>query len=153
MEPVSTYEQYFGGTKRVFELYADHIEIHGRRFGSTFDQEIALTTIASQVDRADARPQLFYGGIALVVIAAIGFVMLAFDRALVRVTVAIIGLIGAVGPICIAIRPRRLKAFMFKNRNGEYLFEIIGAGRDANRVTEFSDLVIDFVRKTQIPSN
>ena len=141
MEAIATYEQRYGGMRRRFSLYSDRLEIHGRSFASSFDQEISLASVAPQFDRAEGRPPLFYGGIAMLAMAAIGFVVLALDRGLVRVSVAIVALIAAVGVVCIAIRPRPLRVFMFKNAHGEYLFEIVGAGPDVGRLEDFVRLI------------
>ena len=74
-------------------------------------------------------------------IAAAGFVILALDRGLVAPATMVIGAIALVGAICVALRPKLIDVFMFKNRNGELLFEVVGVGRDANRVDDFVSLL------------
>jgi hypothetical protein len=141
MEPISTYEQRYAGVTRKFQLYPDHIAVHGRRLGSSFDQKFEFSALNPQFDRARVRAPLFYGGFILLAIAAIGFIILTLDHGLVVETLSVIGAIAVAGAVSVALRPRPIDVFMFKNRNGEYLFEIAGVGRDAERVGEFVALV------------
>jgi hypothetical protein len=150
MEPILSYEQRFGGVTRKFQLYPDHITVHGMRFGSSFDQKFDFSALNPQFDRARVRAPLFYGGLILLAIAAVGLFILALDRGLVIETVSVIGAIAVTGVVSVALRPKPIDVFMFKNRDGQYLFEIAGVGRDANRVEDFVASVAQQMEKSRL---
>jgi hypothetical protein len=147
MEPLATYEQRFAGVRRRFELYSDHLAVHGRRFGSTFDVRHELSKLSEQFDHARVRPPLFHGGLILLAVALVGVILLAFNGGLVLPALIVIALIALMGLVCVAIRPRPLRVCMFKSKTGDYAFEIIGAGPDAGRVEEFISSVTGQIQR------
>ena len=150
MDPLATYEQSFSGLRRRFSLFADHLAIHGRRFGSSFDVRYDFATLSARPDHARLRPPLFHGGLILLGIALIGFVILVFQRGLYMEALAVLGIVAFLGAVCLIIRPRPLQVFMFKQKDGNWAFEIIGAGRDAARVEEFVASVAEQIQKAQV---
>jgi hypothetical protein len=150
MNALATYEQCVAGVRRSFALCGGHLTVHGRRFGSSFDVRYEFATLNSQFDRARVRPPLFYGGLVLAAIAVVGLIILALDGSLIMPAIIGVGIIALVGITCLIIRPRPLQVFMFKNRDGNYAFEIIGAGRDAARVEEFAVSVAERIRKAHV---
>ncbi len=147
MAPLATYEQRFAGVRRRFELYPDHLVVHGRRFGSTFEVRHELPKISEQFDHARVRPPLFHGGLILIAIALIGVILLAFNGGLMMPALIVVGIIAVMGVACVAIRPRPLRVCMFKNKTGDYAFEIIGAGPDAGHVEEFISSVTGQIQR------
>jgi hypothetical protein len=150
MEALATYEQSFAGTRRQFLLYADHVAVHGRRFRSTFDVRYELATLSAQIDSARVRAPLFYGGLALIGIALLGLGILVFQGGLIMPALIVVGVTALLGIACVIIRPRPLRVFMFKQKDGNYAFEIIGAGRDAGLVEQFAASVAEQIRKAHV---
>lgn len=150
MEALATYQQSFAGVRRQFALFADHLTVHGRRFGSSFDVRYDFATLSPQFDHARVRPPLFYGGLILIGIALLGLVILAFDGGLVMPALVVLGVIAILGIACVIIRPRPLRVFMFKSKDGNHLFEIAGVGRDAARVEQFVSAVVEQIRKAHV---
>jgi hypothetical protein len=123
--------------------------VHGRRFGSTFDLRYDLATLNPQFDQARVWAQLFYGGLVLIGLALVGFVILALGGDLVLPALEALGIIALIGLACVVGRAKRLRAFMFKNTGGIYAFEIVGAGQDAGRVEQFVSSVSQQIRKAR----
>ena len=147
MDPLVTYEQCFAGVRRRFELYPDHLAVHGRRFGSTFEVRHELSKLSEQFDHARVRPPLFHGGLMLIAIALVGVILVAFTGGLMLPPLMVIGVIAVMGVVCVMIRPRPLRVCMFKHKSGDYAFEIIGAGPDAGRVEEFISSVTGQIQR------
>src|SRR5260370_4977042 len=148
MDALATYEQRFAGVVRRFDLHPDHLAVHGRGFGSSFDLRYDLSSLSGQCDQARMRAPLFYGGLVLIGVALLGIIVLAFDRNLVMPALVIVSVIALVGVAALIYRARPLRAFMFKNKAANYVFEIIGAGPDACQVDQFVSSVIEQIRKT-----
>ncbi|MGA2686099.1 MAG: hypothetical protein ABSF51_13720 [Verrucomicrobiota bacterium] len=150
MDPLATYEQRFAGVRRRFELYSDHLAIHGRKFGATFDVRHELSHLSEQFDQARIRAPLFHGGLILIIITLVGVVILGFNGGLMMMPLVVMGIIAVMGIACVLVRPRPLRVCMFKNKTGDYVFEIVGAGPDAGRVEQFISLVTQQVQRANL---
>lgn len=147
MNLLATYRQRFAGVVRKFELRGNHLTVRGRKLGSSFDLNHDLATVNAQFDRALVRAPLFYGGLVLLGIALIGLIVLTFTDGLMTPALVVVAVIAVVGVVAVAFRFRPLRVFIFKNKNADYAFEIIGAGPDATQVEEFVTLVAEQIRK------
>jgi hypothetical protein len=147
MDMLATYQQRFAWVRRLFELQADLLTVHGRKLGSSFDVSYDLAALSPRFDQAHVRTQAFYGGFVMLVIALICFVILAFEGGLVLPALVIVGIMACVGLACVLFRARPLRVFIFKNRDGVYAFEIVGAGPDTDRVEQFALAVSEQIQR------
>src|SRR6185436_810225 len=92
-------------------------------------------------DDARIRAPLFYGGLVLIALASVGLVILVSQRPLVMSVLIVVAIIGLMGLVCVIVRAKPLQVFMFKNKSGSYVFEIIGSGRNAEQAQQFASLI------------
>jgi hypothetical protein len=149
MDALATYEQRFGGVRRQFVLLPEHLLVHGRRFGSSFDLRYDLPSLSTHFDRARVIAPLFYGGLTLISTALVGIIFLAFDGGLMWLASIVLGAIALVGIACVIFRLRPLRVFMFKFKDGSYAFEIVGAGKDSLHVEQFALTVAEQIGKAR----
>jgi len=147
MEALATYQQRFAWVRRMFTLYSGRLTVHGRRLGSSSEVSYDLAVLSPQFDQARVRTQAFYGGCAVLALALISFVILAFEGGLVLPALVTVGAMALLGLICVIYRARPLRVFIFKNQDGVYAFEVIGAGPDTHRVEEFVSSVSQQIRR------
>jgi hypothetical protein len=149
MDALATYQQRLGFTRRLFTLHSDRIVVHTRRLGSDAEAAYDLTALHSHFDRAQVRTPVFFGGCFMFIAAVVCFISLIWNHGLVLPAVSVVGGIGFVGLVCLIFRVKPLRVFMFKNRDGVFVFEIVGAGRDAHRLDEFVSAVSQQIQKAR----
>lgn len=149
MDTLATYKQRFGFARRLFTLYSDRLVVHSRRMGSSSEVIYDLAALKPQCDRARVRTQGFYGGCIALLAAIACFVSLIINHGLVLPAVLLVSAMGLVGIVGVIYRAKPLRVFMFKNRDGVYAFEIVGAGPDARGVEQFAATVSQQIQKIQ----
>jgi hypothetical protein len=106
-----------------------------------------LAALKPQCDQARVRTQGFYGGCIALLAAVACFVSLIINHGLVLPAVLLFSAMGLVGIVSLIYRAKPLRVFMFKNRDGVYAFEIVGAGPDARGVEQFASAVSHQIQK------
>jgi hypothetical protein len=136
MVPITSYsEERFDG-HRVFQLLPDRVIVSGKQsLGGEFEQIIMLETLQPNVNKFRARPQGFWSGIfmaiiALVLIQGVGLHFTSYWGSLVIV-------LGIGGLLLSLATSRKVEWVIFKSFSGADALAIAQVGKDRNNFESF----------------
>ena len=85
----------------------------------------------------------------LIGVALLGLIILAVGGDLILPALVVVAVIALTGIACAIFRARPFEVFVFKLKDGNFAFEIIGAGPNAVRANQFASSVAEQIRKHQ----